>query len=67
MQASDVSMNNFKNAVADSDIYSKILNKNMDSDPNISYGIIHNILKSATEHHLDPKIVKFNKRRHHNG
>ena len=47
--------------MADSDIYSKI-NRDIDSDPNNNYDIIHNILKSATKQHLAPKIVKFNKR-----
>ena len=60
---SHVSINNFKNEIAHSDIYSKI-NKDIDSDPNINYDIIHNILKSATKQHLAPKIVKFKKRRH---
>ena len=62
-QTSHVSINNFKNEIADSDIYSEI-NRDIDSDPNINYDIIHNILKSATKQHLAPKIVKFNKRRH---
>ena len=62
-QTSHVSINNFKNEIANSDIYSK-MNKDIDSDPNINYYIIHNILKSATKQHLAPKIVKFNKRRH---
>ena len=61
-QTSHVSINNFKNEIADSDIYSKI-NKDIDSDPNINYEIIHNILKSATKQHLAPKVVKFNKHR----
>ena len=60
-QTAHVSINNFKNEIAESDIYSKI-NKDIASDPNINYDIIHNILKSATKQH--PKIVKFNKRRH---
>ena len=62
-QTSHVSINNFKNEIADSDIYSKI-DKDIDSDPNINYDITHNILKSATKQHLAPKIVKVNKRRH---
>ena len=62
-QTSHVSINNFKSEIANSDIYSK-MNKDIDSDPNINYDIIHNILKSATKQHLAPKIVKFNKRRH---
>ena len=40
------------------------MNKDIDSDPNINYDIMHNILKSATKQHLAPKIVKFNKHRH---
>ena len=62
-QTSHVSINNFKNEIADSDIYSEI-NRDIDSVPNINYDIIHNILKSATKQHLAPKIGKFNKRRH---
>ena len=62
-QTSHVSIINFKNEIANSDIYSK-MNKDIDSDPNINYDIIHNILKSATKQHLAPKIVKFDKRRH---
>ena len=54
-QTSHVSINNFKNEIADSDIYSKI-NRDIDSDPYISYNIIHNILKSATKQHLAPNI-----------
>ena len=50
-QTSHVSINNFKNDVADSDIYSKI-NKDIDSGPNNNYYIFHNILKSATKQHL---------------
>ena len=60
---SHVSINNFKNEIAHSDMYTKI-NKDIDSDPNINYDIIHNILKSATKQHLAPKIVKFRKRSH---
>ena len=41
-QTSHVSINNFKNEIANSDIYSK-MNKDIDSDPNIYYDIIHNI------------------------
>ena len=62
-QTSHVSINNFKNEIANSDVYSK-MNKNIDSDPNINYDIIHNILKSATKQHLALEIVKCNKRRH---
>ena len=62
-QTSHVSINNFKSEIANSDIYSK-MNKDIDSDPNINYDIMHNILKSATKQHLAPKIVKFNKHRH---
>ena len=62
-QTSHVSINTFKNKIADSDIYSKI-NKEIDSDPNINYHITHNILKSATKQHLATKIVKFYKHRH---
>ena len=62
-QTSHVSINNFKNEIADYDIYSK-MKKDIDSDPNISYDIIHNILKSVTKQHLAPKIVKFNKHSH---
>ena len=67
-QTSHVSINNFKNEIADSDIYLK-MNKDIESDPNFNYHIIHNIWKSATKQHLVPKIVKFIKRRHknHNG
>ena len=50
-QTSHVSINNFKNDISDSDIYSKI-NKDIDSDPNNNYDIFHNILKSATKQHL---------------
>ena len=49
-QTSHVSINNFKSEIANSDIYSK-MNKDIDSDPNINYDIIHNILKSATKQH----------------
>ena len=62
-QTSPVSLNNYKNAVAASDIYSQI-NKDINADPNLNYNIIHNILKTATEEHLAPKIVKFKKHRH---
>ena len=62
-QTSHVSINDFKNVIANSDIYSK-MNKDIDFDPNINYDIIHNILKSATKQHLAPEIVKFNKRHH---
>ena len=49
-QTSHVSINNFKNDIADSDIYTKI-NKDIDSYPNINYAIIHYVLKSATKQH----------------
>ena len=62
-QTSPVSLNNYKNAVAASDIYSQI-NKDINADPNLNYNITHNILKTATEEHLAPKIVKFKKHRH---
>ena len=62
-QTSHVSINNFKNERADSDIYSIII-KDIDSDPNINYDITHNTLKSANKQHLAPKIVNFKKRRH---
>ena len=60
-QTSHVSINNFKSEIANSDINSK-MNKDIDSDPNISYDIIHNILKSATKQHLAPKITMDNSR-----
>ena len=63
IEVTGVSINNFKSEIANSDIYSK-MNKDIDSDPNINYDIIHNFLKSVTKQHLAPKIVKFNKRRH---
>ena len=44
-------------------IYSQI-NKDINADPDINYNIVHNILKTATEEHLAPKIVKFKKHRH---
>ena len=53
-QTSHVSIINLKNKMADYDIYLKI-NKDIYSDPNINYDIIHNILKSATKQHLAPK------------
>ena len=55
-QTFHVSIDNFKNKIADTDIYSK-MNKDIDSDPNINYDIIHNILKSATKKHLAPGIM----------
>ena len=42
-QTSHVSINNFKNEIADYDIDSKIT-RDIDSDSNINYDIIHNIL-----------------------
>ena len=51
-----VSIDNFKNKIADTDIYSK-MNKDIDSDPNNNYVIIHNILKSATKKPLAPGIM----------
>ena len=62
-QNSPVSLNNYKNAVAASDIYSQI-NKDINANPNINYNIVHNILKTPTEEHLAPKIVKSKKQRH---
>ena len=41
-QASAVSVNNHRNAVAASDIYSQI-NKDINADPNINYDIVHNM------------------------
>ena len=64
-QASHVSIINFKNEIADFDKYLKN-NRDIDSDPNINYDIIHNMLKSAPKQHLATKNVKFNKRRHTN-
>ena len=59
-QTSPVSVNNCKNAVAASDIYSRI-NKDINAEPNINYNIVHNILIIATEEHLAPEIIKFKK------
>ena len=43
-KTSPVSINNYKIAVATSDIYSQI-DKDINSDSNINYTVVHNILK----------------------
>ena len=57
------SMSKFKNAIASADIMSKI-NKNISTDPNITYNIIEQEILKAKETHIPSKKVRFNKYKH---
>ena len=41
-----------------------LLDKNINSDPNNNYNIIHNTIQKARTRHLSTKKVKFNKYKH---
>ena len=56
------SIENFKNSVSKSNVFSK-LDNNLNSDPNANYTILSNILTNSKRRHIPKKQQKFNKRR----
>ena len=56
-------MNNFRHEISNGEMYN-LLDKDINSDPNNNYSIIHNTIQKARTRHLSTKGVKFNKHKH---
>ena len=57
------SLNNFRHEISNGKMYN-LLDKDINSDPNNNYNIIHNTIQKARTRHLSTKKVKFNKHKH---
>ena len=57
------SLNDFKNAIASSNLASKI-DTSLQGDPNLTYGIIESEIIKAKEQYLPSRRVRFNKYKH---
>ena len=57
------SLNNFRHEISNGEMYN-LLDKDINSDPNNNYNIIHNTTQKARTRHLSTKRVKFNKHKH---
>ena len=57
------SLNNFRHEISNGEMYN-LLDKDIDSNPNNNYNIIHNTIQKARTRHLSTNNGKFNKHKH---
>ena len=62
-QINVASINNFKSAISNSNIYNK-LNDDVNADPDANYPILDETITSAINTYLPVKLIKYNKHKH---